>query len=117
MIIGNFIDNLGFKISEATDAYAANIGKTVEELTDEERSMAILNATFQAGQGIINQQTETRVDTGISNRAHAIAREIDILPAGEYCIILKKEPTRSVPWHAVISRMDRLRVMYIAKKG
>lgn len=49
------IDNLGLvlKISEANDAYAASLGKTAEELTAEERSIAILNATLEAGQGIL----------------------------------------------------------------
>ena len=46
------IDNTGLvlKVGEATEAYAAEIGKSVEELTAQERSIAILNATMKAGE-------------------------------------------------------------------
>ncbi|MEA1998239.1 MAG: hypothetical protein U9N61_02785 [Euryarchaeota archaeon] len=50
------IDNLGIvlKVGEANEAYAASLGKSVEELTAQERSIAILNATLEAGQGILD---------------------------------------------------------------
>uniref|UniRef100_A0A6M3L5L2 Putative tail protein n=1 Tax=viral metagenome TaxID=1070528 RepID=A0A6M3L5L2_9ZZZZ len=50
------LDNLGLtlKIGEATDAYAKSIGKTSEELTAEERKMATLNATLEAGTKIMD---------------------------------------------------------------
>ena len=43
------IDNTGItlKIGEATDAYAASIGKSVTELTAQERSIAILRGTLE----------------------------------------------------------------------
>lgn len=50
------IDNTGLvlKVSEANEAYAASIGKTVEQLTAEEKQIAILNATLAAGQTAID---------------------------------------------------------------
>jgi hypothetical protein len=45
------IDNTGLvlKIGEATETYAASLGKTAEQLTTTERQQAILNATLAAG--------------------------------------------------------------------
>lgn len=58
------IDNLGLvlKVSEANEAYAAKLGKTVDQLTAQEKSIAILNATLEAGKVItdsvdLSQQT------------------------------------------------------------
>lgn len=64
------IDNLGIivKIGEANEAYAAQIGKTVEQMTAEERSMALLNATLEAG--ISLNEVAAQIDT---ERADAIA--------------------------------------------
>ena len=51
------IDNTGLlvKIGPANEAYAASLGKTVEALTAEERSFALLNATMEAGDLLIAQ--------------------------------------------------------------
>jgi hypothetical protein len=45
------IDNLGIslKIGEANAAYARSIHKTVDQLTEQDRKMAVLNATIEAG--------------------------------------------------------------------
>lgn len=45
------IDNTGLviKIGAANEAYAASLGKTVEQLTAEEKQMALLQATLDAG--------------------------------------------------------------------
>ncbi len=45
------LDNLGLvmKVGAANDAMAASLGKTVAELTDQEKKTAILNATLAAG--------------------------------------------------------------------
>lgn len=45
------IDNTGLvlKVGQATEQYAASIGKTAETLTTEERQIALLNATLEAG--------------------------------------------------------------------
>lgn len=50
------IDNTGLvlKIGEANKAYAEQLGKTVEQLTEEEKQIAVLNATLEAGQTAIN---------------------------------------------------------------
>lgn len=51
------LDNLGIviKVGEAYEDYAASVGKTVNQLSAEERSMAILNATLESGQTLIEQ--------------------------------------------------------------
>ena len=51
------IDNTGLvlKLGEANEAYAATIGKTVEDLTAEEKQIALLNATIEAGDRLIVQ--------------------------------------------------------------
>lgn len=45
------LDNLGLmlKLGSANEKMAAQLGKTVEQLTDKEKKMAILNATLDAG--------------------------------------------------------------------
>jgi len=45
------LDNLGLvmKVGAANEAMAASLGKTVEQLTDQEKKTAILNATLAAG--------------------------------------------------------------------
>lgn len=51
------IDNaqLIIKVSEAEKAYAESIGKTVEQLTQEEKGIAILNATLESGNAALAQ--------------------------------------------------------------
>lgn len=50
------IDNTGLvlKVGQANEAYAASVGKTVSQLTEEEKQIAILNATISAGQVAID---------------------------------------------------------------
>jgi len=61
------LDNLGLtiKVGEANEAMAKSLGKTVEELTAEEKAMAILNDTMRAGDLLIDQvggTTESAAD-------------------------------------------------------
>jgi hypothetical protein len=51
------LDNLGItiKVGEANEAFAKSIGKTVEELNAEEKAMAILQGTLEAGDNLIAQ--------------------------------------------------------------
>src|SRR5574343_344086 len=51
------IDNTGItlKLGEATEAYAAQLGKSVEALTSQERSIAILRATLTGADTLIQQ--------------------------------------------------------------
>lgn len=51
------LDNLGLtiKIGDANAKYAAQLGKTVEQLTAEEQKQALLNATLEAGAVLIEQ--------------------------------------------------------------
>lgn len=51
------LDNLGIviKVEESYQRFAESIGKTVTELTSEERSLAILNATLASGGNLIRQ--------------------------------------------------------------
>ena len=51
------LDNLGLtlKVGDANKEYADTLGKTVQQLTAEEKAMAILNATLEAGNIMIDQ--------------------------------------------------------------
>jgi hypothetical protein len=51
------LDNLGLtiKVGDANEKMAKELGKTVEQLTAEEKAMAILNATLEAGDTLIAQ--------------------------------------------------------------
>jgi len=51
------LDNLGItiKVGDANEKFAKSIGKTVEELTAEEKAMAILQGTLEAGGNLIDQ--------------------------------------------------------------
>lgn len=51
------LDNLGLtlKVGEANEKYALSIGKTVEEMSAQDKAMAILNATLEAGDTLIAQ--------------------------------------------------------------
>lgn len=51
------LDNLGIvvKVGEANEKYAASLGKSVEALTAEEKQIALLNATLEAGGRLIDQ--------------------------------------------------------------
>jgi len=51
------LDNLGLvvKVGDANEQYAQSIGKAVEELTAEEKQLALLNATMTAGERLVEQ--------------------------------------------------------------
>lgn len=51
------LDNLGLtiKVGEAQSAFAAKLGKTVQALSAEEKQMALLEATIEAGDRMIQQ--------------------------------------------------------------
>ena len=51
------IDNTGIvlKVGEATDAYAKSIGKSADELTSQERSLAILRGTLEGADRLLAQ--------------------------------------------------------------
>lgn len=51
------IDNTGLqlRLGAAMDAYAISLGKSVEQLTADERTQALLNATLEAGERLIKQ--------------------------------------------------------------
>lgn len=72
------IDNTGItlKLSEAYEGLAAKLGKSVEELTSEEQKMAILNATVEAGDRII-QQVGGTTDSATDNFDRMTAAIID----------------------------------------
>lgn len=62
------LDNLGLtiKIGAANEDYARSIGKTVDQLTAEEQKIALLNATLDAGDVLIDQvggSTEAATDS------------------------------------------------------
>ena len=79
------LDNLGLtiKIGEANEKYAESIGKTVGELTAEEEKLALLNATLEAGDVLIQQaggNTDSMTDSFGEARA-AIQNLTDYLKA------------------------------------
>jgi len=51
------LDNLGLmlKLGSANEAMAAAVGKTVDQLTDKEKKLAILNATIDAGKEALSR--------------------------------------------------------------
>jgi len=55
------------------------------------------------------------IDVGVSKRALSMAKAIDRLPPGEFCIIVVKHNTKAVPWHTIIHKMDRIQVMDISE--
>ena len=62
------LDNLGLtlKVGEANEAYAKSMGITVEQMTAQDKAMAILNATLEAGDTLIDQvggTTEAATDS------------------------------------------------------
>ena len=79
------LDNLGLtiSISQANEDYAEALGKTVEELTEEEKKIALLNATMKAGDNLIAQvggTTESaadefaRMETNVTNLKNEIMK-------------------------------------------
>jgi len=60
------LDNLGImvKVGEANERYAAQVGKTVEQLTAEEKQIALLNATLEAGNRLIEQSGGSAASAG-----------------------------------------------------
>ena len=63
--------------------------------------------------GNIGEEEEISIEINqtVSRRALYLAAQIDRLPAGEYNLIIKKHSLKDVPWHAIISKMDRMRVL------
>lgn len=60
------LDNLGIivKVGEANERYAATLGKTVEAMTAEEKQIALLNATIEAGGRLIEQAGGSAASAG-----------------------------------------------------
>lgn len=80
------IDNTGLqlKLGQAQSEYAKSIGKTVEDLTSEEKQLALLNATMEAGDRLIQQlggdvdsavDPYNRLTASLKNLTNAIAEE------------------------------------------
>lgn len=60
------LDNLGLvvKVGQANEQFAKSVGKTVGELSAEEKQMALLNATLKAGNVLIGQANSV-ADEGV----------------------------------------------------
>lgn len=73
------IDNTGLVLSvtEAQEAYAASIGKSVSQLTEEEKQIALLNATLTAGQAAVDRAANTQ-ETAAEKLARAGATVTNI---------------------------------------
>lgn len=74
------IDNTGItlKISEANQTLAEQLGKTVEQLTSEEKQIAVLNATLEAGDRAIAALGDSH-ETAAEKMARAQATVTNIL--------------------------------------
>lgn len=81
------LDNLGLtiKVEAANQAYAASIGKTVDQLTAEETKMALLKATLEAGKQMMDQvggstdsatDSIARMETAIKNTTDALKSKL-----------------------------------------
>jgi len=86
------LDNLGLtiKVGEANEKYAKKLGKTVDQLTAEEKSLALLNATLEAGDVLINQvggSTESATDS-FDQLAVIVEETGDSIKARLYPILL-----------------------------
>lgn len=86
------IDNTGLvlKVSQAQQDYATSIGKSVEQLTSEEKQIALLNATLAAGETAIRSLGDlhetaaekiARAQTTLTNMADRLA--LAVQPAFE----------------------------------
>lgn len=73
------IDNTGLvlKIGEANEAYAQSLGKTVDQLTQQEQQMAILQATLDAGAAAIEMSGQIQ-ETAAEKLARAGATVTNI---------------------------------------
>lgn len=74
------IDNTGLVLSvtEAQRAYAESIGKSVSQLSEEEKQIALLNATLEAGQSSIDRAAAFQ-ETAAEKSARAQATITNIL--------------------------------------
>lgn len=61
------LDNLGIVVDLSTvyGSFAASIGKTTEQLTKEEQSMALLNAVLEQGRNITEQAANAQVEAAV----------------------------------------------------
>lgn len=70
------LDNLGIivKIGDAQLAYAKSVGKTVEELTDEEKALAFRNSVLEAGNALIDKAagSETELADALARNKKAV---------------------------------------------
>lgn len=77
------IDNTGLvlKVGQATEQYAESIGKTAEQLTTEERQIALLNATLEAGNIALQQAGEQQLSVAekAAQAAATVTNVIDTL--------------------------------------
>lgn len=106
------IDNTYLVIGadEANQAYAKSVGKTVAELTKEERQIAILNATLAAGQSAVETygnrsltaaERMARINTTITNTLDRLALAVQpafelLLAVGETVLNVLVYPIRDI---------------------
>lgn len=99
------IDNTGIvlKIGEATEAYAQSIGKSVTQLTAQERSIAILRATLAGADTLINQAGGSMENMAAKSKQLKVAIEELKTAIGE-----KLAPTTSAIQGAAAEEINRL---------
>lgn len=106
------IDNTGLvlKVSQADEAYARSIGKAVDQLTAEEKQIALLNATLEAGKFAVDsygqgalQASEriARLRTTITNALDKLAVAVQpifnfVLAIGEAILTFVLSPLKLI---------------------
>lgn len=101
------IDNTGLvlKVGEANEAFAKSIGKTVEALTAEEKQIALLNATLEAGrvavetygQGALQASERIAIiQTTITNTLDKLA--VAVQPIFNYILAIGQTFVTAIVW-------------------
>jgi hypothetical protein len=83
--------NIMVKAGGANEAYAASIGKTVEELTDEERTLATLNAVLDQHDNLV-EQAGGNLDSQTDSYARMNAALKDLSDVGKGYLATVLEP-------------------------
>ncbi len=76
------LDNLGLvlKIGEANETYARSINKTVEEMTEQDKKMAVLNATIDAGkEALARHNLQVVTNKEMMDKFIASAKDMQLL--------------------------------------
>ena len=102
------LDNLGLqlKLGDANKAYAAQLGKTTDALTTEEKQIALLNATMEAGDRLVNQ-VGVSTDNAITKTQTLTAAMSDLN------VEIGRNITFLLDYHGILAQTAQLTTAYI----